>query len=270
MNNVFNSVTSLLLLVTFSFFSCKKNENNNNAVNLPATFTVKLVDAPVAYDKVFIDIQDIQVKASIDNNDTGWKSLTISRKGVYNILDFKNGLDTILGTTSLPAGNVSQIRLVLGSNNQVVYKGVRSNMTTPSSQQSGLKLLINASLLAGVDYVYWIDFDASKSIIHTGANNFILKPVIKVFTQANSGAIKGVVSPTSSKALIFAINNFNDTIGTTQIDTATGSFLLKGILAGNYKININVTNGLSKDSTKSNIIVANGQVNDLGTIILKN
>ena len=33
--------------------------NNNNAVNLPATFTVKLVDAPVAYDKVFIDIQDI-------------------------------------------------------------------------------------------------------------------------------------------------------------------------------------------------------------------
>jgi hypothetical protein len=270
MKNIFNLVNSLLLLVSFSFFSCTKNENNSNDVNLPATFTVKLVDAPVAYDKVYIDIQDIQVKASIDNDDTGWKSLTISRKGVYNILDFKNGLDTILGTISLPAGNISQLRLVLGSNNQVVYKGVRSNMTTPSSQQSGLKLLINASILAGVDYVYWIDFDAAKSIVHTGANNFILKPVIKVFTQANSGAIKGVVSPTSSKALVFAINNFNDTVGTTQIDAVTGSFLLKGVLAGLYNVNIHVTNGLSKDTTKSNIIVTNGQVSDLGTIMLKN
>jgi hypothetical protein len=175
-----------------------------------------------------------------------------------------------LGTISLPAGNISQLRLVLGSNNQVVYKGVRSNMTTPSSQQSGLKLLINASILAGVDYVYWIDFDAAKSIVHTGANNFILKPVIKVFTQANSGAIKGVVSPTSSKALVFAINNFNDTVGTTQIDAVTGSFLLKGVLAGLYNVNIHVTNGLSKDTTKSNIIVTNGQVSDLGTIMLKN
>ncbi len=82
MKNIFNLVTSLLLLVSFSFFSCTKNENNSNDVNLPATFTVKLVDAPVAYDKVYIDIQDIQVKASIDNDDTGWKSLTISRKGV--------------------------------------------------------------------------------------------------------------------------------------------------------------------------------------------
>lgn len=251
-------------------FSCQKKELIGSSNNQPATFTVKLVDAPVSYDKVLIDIQDVQIKASTDNSDTGWKSLTISRKGVYNILDFKNGLDTVLGTISLPAGMISQLRLVLGSNNQVVFNGIKSNMTTPSAQQSGLKLLINTTLLAGIDYVYWVDFDATKSIVHTGSNNFILKPVLKVFTQANSGAIKGIVAPASSKAIIFAINNLNDTIGTTQIDTTTGSFLLRGITAGTYSVNMHLTNGNFKDSTRTNVLATNGVVTDLGTVALKN
>lgn len=270
MKNILTFFGLLFLATSLLLFSCQKKDSTSGLVNNPATFTVKLVDAPVAYDKVLIDIQDVQIKASTDNSDTGWKSLSIARKGVYNILDFKNGLDTILGTISLPAGTISQLRLVLGSNNEVVYNGTRANMTTPSAQQSGLKLLINATLLPGVDYVYWIDFDAAKSIVHTGSSNYILKPVIKAFTQATSGAIKGVVSPASSKSVVFAINSLNDTIGTTQIDTTTGSFLLRGIAAGSYSVNIHVTNGLAKDSTKSNVIVSNGVVNDLGTITLRN
>lgn len=262
--------TFYFFIITLFIFSCQKNENNSNIVNKPATFTIKLIDAPVVYDKVLIDIQDVQIKSSADNSDTGWKSLTISRKGVYNILDFKNGLDTILGKLSLPAGLISQIRLVLGSNNYVQYQGILSKMTTPSAQQSGLKLLINATLLEGINYVYWIDFDAAKSIVHTGSNNFILKPVIKVFTQANSGAVKGILSPASSKAIVFAINNLNDTAGTTQIDTTTGSFLLNGLSAGTYRINMHVTNGPKKDSTNPSVIITNGVVNDLGTVILKN
>jgi hypothetical protein len=270
MNKIFTYTTVFFFVIICLIFSCQKNESTTNIVNKPATFTIKLIDAPVAYDKVFIDIQDVQIKSSADNSDTGWKSLIISRKGIYNILDFKNGLDTVLGTLSLPAGRISQLRLVLGTNNKVQYQGVLSNMTTPSAQQSGLKLLINATLLEGINYVYWIDFDAAKSIVHTGSNNFILKPVIKVFTQASSGAVKGILSPASSKAVVFAINNLNDTIGTTQIDTTTGSFLLNGLAAGTYSVNMHVTNGPKKDSTKSNIIVTNGVVNDLGTIILRN
>ena len=270
MKNIFTASVVSFFIAIFFFFSCQKNENTSNTINQLALFTVKLVDAPVAYDKVLIDIQDVQIKSSTDNSDTGWKSLTISRKGVYNILDFKNGLDTVLGTLSLPAGTVSQLRLVLGSNNKVQYQGVLSNMTTPSAQLSGLKLLINATLLEGINYVYWIDFDAAKSIVHTGSNNYILKPVIKVFTQATSGAVKGILLPASSKAVVFAINNLNDTIGTTQIDTTSGSFLLNGLAAGTYSINMHVTNGAKKDSTKPNVVVSNGVVNDLGTIILRN
>jgi hypothetical protein len=154
--------------------------------------SVYLVDGPATFDKVYLDIQSVQVKASTDASENDWQTLNIGRKGIYNLLDFKNGLDTLLGTIVLPAGHISQVRLVLGTNNNVVIGGVSFPLTTPSAQQSGLKLNINADLTAGVDYRLWIDFDAARSIVQTGAGSYILKPVIRTFTQAESGAIKGV------------------------------------------------------------------------------
>lgn len=248
------------------FTACTKSSNDSTN----ATLNVRLADAPVAYDKVYIDIQDVQVKLTSDTNESGWTSLNVSRKGVYNILDFRNGLDTLLGTISLPAGTISQLRLVLGNNNSVVYNGVTTSLHTPSSQQSGLKLQINSTFLSGLTYTLWIDFDASKSIVHTGNNNFILKPVIRVFNQATSGAITGIVLPANSKSSIYAISALKDTVTSTQIDTVTGAFLLGGIPAGTYAVNVHVNAGLSKDSTKQNVIVNNGALTTLGTIQLQN
>lgn len=255
-------IFSILLVFT----ACTKSSTDSSN----ATLNVRLVDAPVAYDKVYIDIQDVQVKVTSDTNESGWTSLNVSRKGVYNILDFRNGLDTLLGSISLPAGTISQLRLVLGNNNSVVYNGVTTSMQTPSSQQSGLKLQINSTFLSGLTYTLWIDFDASKSIVHTGNNNFILKPVIRVFNQATSGAITGIVLPANSKSSIYAITALNDTVTSTQIDTVTGAFLLRGIPAGTYSVNVHVNAGLSKDSTKQNVIVNNGAITTLGTIQLQN
>ena len=57
------------------------------------------------------------------------------------------------------------------------------DLTTPSAQQSGLKLNILATFLQGVAYEYIIDFDAARSIVTTGNGKFILKPTLKVFTK---------------------------------------------------------------------------------------
>jgi hypothetical protein len=67
-------------------------------------------------------------------------------------LDFTNGLDTLLGSTVLPAGKISQMRLVLGSRNTVNIDGTISDLKTPSAQQSGLKFKIDATLKAGITY----------------------------------------------------------------------------------------------------------------------
>ncbi|NCI47011.1 DUF4382 domain-containing protein [Sediminibacterium soli] len=249
-------------------WSCSKNENSG-AAGGTASMKVYLVDGPAAYDRVYLDIQSVQVKVSSDASEDGWQTLKLGRAGIYNLLDFKNGIDTLLGSITLPAGNVGQLRLVLGTNNSVVINGVAYPLTTPSAQQSGLKLNINATLIAGVDYKIWIDFDAARSIVQTGSGSYILKPVIRPFTVATSGGIKGFTLPVAAKGWVFAIQNAADTISSTPADAATGAFLLRGLPAATYKLGFRATAGSYRDTTISNVVVTNGAVTDVGSVTLR-
>jgi hypothetical protein len=231
--------------------------------------SVYLVDAPAAYDKVYIDVQSVQVKSSTDASENEWQNLIIPRTGVYNLLNFKNGLDTLLGTIQLPSGHISQLRLVLGPNNSIVLNGATYPLTTPSAQQSGLKLAINANLVAGIDYKIWIDFDAARSIVQTGNGKYILKPVIRTFTQAESGGIKGIVLPVAAKGWVFAIANATDTVSSTPAELSSGVFLLRGIPASTYKVSFHATAGTYKDTTYTGVTVTTGNITDLGTLKLK-
>src|ERR1700741_15418 len=95
----------LTLCAVIAFASCSKNSSTSSAG--PSSMSVYLVDGPAAYDKVYLDIQSVQVKASADTSQSDWQSLTIPRTGIYNLLNFKNGLDTLLGTIQLPAGHIT-------------------------------------------------------------------------------------------------------------------------------------------------------------------
>lgn len=266
MKKIFFVLTGALSLL---LFACSKNDNNTNTASGTTSMKVYLVDGPAAYDKVYLDIQSVQVKASTDASEDGWQTLNIGRKGIYNLLDFKNGIDTLLGAVTLPAGTISQLRVVLGTNNSVVINGVAYPLTTPSAQQSGLKLAINATLIAGIDYRIWIDFDAARSIVQTGNGSFILKPVIRTFTEATSGGIKGFSLPVASKGWVFAIQNTADTISSTPADPATGAFLLRGLPAANYKLSFHATAGTYRDTTLNNVMVLNGAVTDVGSVTLR-
>ncbi len=251
---------------TFAFLSCSKN---NSSPAADSSMSVYLVDGPAAYDKVFIDIQSIQVKSSTDASESEWQTLNIARPGIYNLLNFKNGIDTLLGSLKLPAGRINQLRLILGSNNSVVLNGVAYPLSTPSAQQSGLKLQIKADLIAGIDYRIWVDFDAARSIVETGNGTYILKPVIRTFTQAESGAIKGFTLPILAKGWVFAIANVNDTVSSTPSDLLTGAYLLRGLPAATYKVSFRATAGLYRDTTITNVAVTTGVVTDLGILTLK-
>lgn len=250
-----------------AFTSCSKNSNTNFSSS--SSMSVYLVDGPAAYDKVYIDIQSLQVKASTDASESEWQTLAIPRTGIYNLLNFKNGLDTLLGSIQLPAGRISQLRLILGSNNSVVLNGVSYPLTTPSAQQSGLKLAINADLLSGIDYKIWIDFDAARSIVQTGSGSYNLKPVIRTFTKAESGAIKGIVLPVAAKGWVFAIANVTDTVSTTPADLFSGVFILRGIPASTYKVVFHATAGTFRDTTFTGVTVTTGNITDVGTLTLK-
>ncbi|PSL45736.1 uncharacterized protein DUF4382 [Chitinophaga niastensis] len=242
--------------------ACSKSDNNTSG---DSRLSVYLTDAPSNYDAVLIDIQDTQVNNSTDP-DNGWQSLHLLRPGVYDLLKFKNGVDTVLASVDIPAGKISQIRLILGANNSVVIGGGAYPLKTPSAQQSGLKLNIQAQLVAGIEYKLWIDFDTKRSIVVTGNNNYILKPVIRTFAQATSGSVRGIILPPSGVNWVYAIQNM-DTIATAKPDLVTGAFLISGLSSGSYTIAVDAVAPLNS-RTITGVNVTIGQVSDVGTVQL--
>src|ERR1043165_4059980 len=143
MTDRFKLILSWCVAGLISFMVSCSSESSKSAF-----LQVKLTDAPGDYQEVNVDIQDVQVNAN-ENSNSGWKSLNV-KKGIYNLLQFTNGLDTLLGSAELPAGKVSQIRLVLGSNNTIKVDDQTYSLTTPSAQQSGLKILVKTELKGGI------------------------------------------------------------------------------------------------------------------------
>ena len=256
-------ILPLLLSGLVWFSSCDSNSDDNGT----AKMQVRMTDAPGDYEEVNIDIQSVQVHKDGDDDESEWITLDQINPGVYNLLDFANGKDTLLASSTLPAGRISQIRLVLGNNNTLKLKtGEVKNLKTPSGQTSGVKLQINADLESDVTYVLLLDFDAAKSIVERGNGEYNLKPVVRTITQAVAGGIKGKVTPAEYKPGIYVISAANDTIGGYANDA--GDFLIKGVPAGTYTVKF-YTEGDAHNKTVENVSVSQDQIKDLGTVELE-
>lgn len=226
---------------------------------------VFLTDDPGAFEAVHIEIVDVQVNTS--NEDTGWVSLENFSGSIVNLLDYTGGLDTLLGAINIPEGRLGQIRLVLGANNSIEIQGQTIELNTPSAQQSGLKVLVNEDLEAGVVYKLILDFDAGRSVVQAGnSGRFNLKPVIRARLEAQSGSISGLVEPDSVQTLVTAFNA-TDTISSFTDDS--GVFLLRGVPAGDYDVLFSPSDTLFLEQTISDIKVMLNQNKDLGTITLQ-
>lgn len=241
----------LLVSVLFLSIACQDDEKGR--------IIIRLTDSPGDYEKVNVDIQDIQI-----NGNNGWQSLPNVNTGVYNLLDLTDGRETVL-TSAEYSGKINQIRLVLGDSNSVVIDSVEYPMETPSAQQSGLKLLLNKELTTGITYAILLDFEAAKSVVKTGNEKFILKPVIKVVSEAQDGAIEGEVLPAELNVAVFAISG-TDTLGTSYVPAGMTQFFVGGLPAGSYTVAFD-PGELSgyQSSTLTNIGVTLGNITQTGT-----
>jgi len=254
----------ITLIGSFILFlsSCSDNDTSGTA-----RLEVRLTDAPGEYEEVNVDIQDVQVNTKDDgNDDSGWQSLSI-RKGIYDLRKLTNGIDTLLGQADLPVGKISQVRLILGTNNTVKIGGQSLPLTTPSAQQSGLKVQVNQELKAGITYRILLDFDAALSIVARGNGEFNLKPVIRSITEALDGAIDGTVHPVAASSTVYAIIG-TDTVSTST-NITTGAFLLRGLQSGTYRV-VFAPNAGYQSKEITDVAVTNGNVTSVGVVELDN
>ena len=234
-------------------FSCKK-DNKGDSANL----TVKLIDSPGNYEEVNIDISHVQVH--IDEG-PGWITVP-SNPGIYNLLELTNGTDTVIANGDLPTGTISQVRLVLGNNNSIKVNGQTHPLSTPSAQQSGLKINVHQGLKSDFTYTLLLDFDAARSIVETGSGSYILKPVIRAIAQPLDGGISGTVVPIAANPAIYAIKG-TDSIGTYP--DAAGNFMIKNLVGGYYNVYFSPASGFN-DTLVQGVLVQNGFITDMDTI----
>ena len=148
------------------------NKDNDSTTSLK----IKLTDNPYNATEVNVDLQ--QVRVNFSNDSAGWTDLT-TRAGIYNLLDFQNGIDTVIAQQVVPTGTLKEIRFVLGSRNSIKVNNVVYPLTIPSGSASGLKLKVDKQLQANLDSLI-VDFDAALSIQQTGTGQFQLSPVLKI------------------------------------------------------------------------------------------
>jgi hypothetical protein len=156
--------------LVLSIAACNKSGDGHSSMR------VKMTDAPGPFSKVNVEIRDVEVHTQ----DHGWVSLP-TNAGVYDLLTLQNDVTVLLANDKeIPAGQVDQMRLILGSHNTVVIDDVTFPLNTPSAMQSGLKFNINAFFDSDKDYEVLIDFDANQSIVIQGDGTYSLKPVLRL------------------------------------------------------------------------------------------
>lgn len=239
------------MLISIILNACKKD-----TVSPTYSYAVRMTDAPGPYNAVYIDLQGVEI--------TGNDGKTIAMNvhtGIYDLISLSNGVDTLIATGALNVAKVEQIRLILGPNNSVVVDNISYPLSTPSAEQSGLKLQVHQTLQAGVEYVVLLDFDANKSIVETGSGTYKLKPVIRTIETAISGSIKGKVTPSGVVSFVSATSA--DTYSSNV--NANGDFIIQGLPPGIYSVTITPLPPLSP-VTINNVSVMVGVTTNLGLI----
>lgn len=254
---------TLLLAGTFAtglLTACNKDDGSSSGTNnstSKATVGVHLTDGPADYDAIFLDVEGVEV----NTESGGWISLPLIRPGFYDILQYRNGADTLLGRVELPVGRVTEMRLLLGDDSYLLNDGQTYDLKVPSGQSSGLKVKMDETLAAGGAYDFWLDFDAGKSVHQTGNGKYMLKPVVRGYTTPGNGRIRGYVLPFAAATTVYAING-TDTF--SAIPAPDGFYMFSGMPAGTYTVWYDA-NGPYSDVFLPAVAVSHGAITELGS-----
>ena len=249
--------SALAIAASFALASCGGGGGGGigGTGSAQGTLRLAITDAPsCGYDAVNITIEKVRVHRNIDaaDGDAGWSEIVLSPARRIDLLTLSNGVLQDLGQTLLPAGKYTQLRLVLAANgtatpppNSVVPTGeTETALTTPSAQQSGLKLNTNIDVASDQVADFVLDFDACKSVVKRGnSGQYNLKPVISVIPRLSDAGMRVVgyvdASIAGSAALVSLQSN-GVPVKATSPD-ANGQFVLYPVPAGTYDLVVTST-----------------------------
>jgi len=275
------------------FFACNKNNSGSSNPNIPAgksQVSIFMMDDPIPFSKVLIDIRQVAVLVdtgakqtdsdrddqwddnycgwhrSQENKSVFWDTLSIT-PGVYDLLQLRNGADTLLANGLIPSGKILKVKITLGSDNTVYTDSVTHyplEVFGPHPYFTINVRRVDVSAASSNDFKLWLDFNLERSIFFW-SGEYLLKPYIVVFNDQVQAKIKGVALPKRKVALITAYSSSDTLYAIPGWDG--GGYQIRNVPAGTYSINFKGRDGY-KDTTVTNISVTTGQTTTVPTITL--
>ena len=256
------------------------------------TLRVGLTDNPHNFNRVVLTIQEVRaVQTGQGNASTAGLPVikTFSPPSTVDVLTL-HFAQAVLGEALVPAGSYEQVRLVLAANvagqdpvNFVTLNtdpNTKIALDTPSGQESGLKIVGQFSVTAGVINAILLDFNPDKAIVSAGSSGrFLLKPtgvrIVQTSTTLSAfGSLSGTVLPSTawSTAVVSVVPQGSGTaIASGSVNPDDGTFRAL-VPAGTYKIRVTASGFVTFDSSLTNLpqffTVSTGQETAVGTIAL--
>lgn len=101
--------------------------------------------------------------------------------------------------------------------------------------------------------------------MYTGSGSYSLKPVIRTYSEAVGGSIKGYVLPSASSPIVWAVQGTDSLMALP--DSATGYYFFGGVNAGSWNLPPHALDSTYKDTTYA-VSVSTGVVTNAGTVTL--
>jgi hypothetical protein len=145
----------------------------------PSQLEIQLVDAPnPQVDQIVVNV----TRVTAHSTSAGWLTVGPVAPTPVNLLDLQSSALT-LGLVNLPAGKITQVRLVVDPDGDyVVPVGTTTHqpLFVPSGIESGIKILGPWEVPTCARLTVTLDFDGKNSIeYHEASRTWILRPVIR-------------------------------------------------------------------------------------------
>lgn len=279
---------------TFFFASC----NKSNSADAPAgsqNVSLILTDGPGFYNNVYLDVKSVEVVVDTSKNtrehdscnwnqigsrgpigsgapvgpkpDSSlvWQSLGVTA-GLYDLLQLKNGVDTVLGAANIPAGAIRLIKIDLGTASYIIKDSVKYALNLLPNAPSYILVQLKGNEFehfTSNGYRLWLDFDVQRSIVNVNGT-YYLSPFLTALIMNKWGSVTGNIAPKDAWPEIVTVYNGTDTAyAITNRDN--GMFKIRGLKDETYSANFHVSNGY-KDTTITGITISNASTVNLGSI----
>lgn len=267
--------------------------SDSAGVDGDASMRVLLTDAPSDYvDSAWVDIGAVELMPA---GEGGPVTLAVDgTDGFVDLLDLQGGATSLLADADIPAGDYSQLRLIveearvsLADGYEFTDGSTSKSLFVPSGAQTGIKLNLAGSTgedgggpvtIATGETVLVLDFDVNQSFViqgdpeaAAGINDILFTPTIRVVAQDVAASVSGTVSTTVTGASVAglvvtaeptdegSLEAYQSQTGTAVTDE-NGAYTIHFLVPGSYAVSIDdAGEGLNANPAETAVELDNGE-----------